>query len=222
MIDKNFLEKEYVINNKTAKCIAKEINKSDTQVRYWIKYHGLPIKPRGGRHKTIDLTGKIFGEYVVLRQVKGDGYQAVWECKCSCGIIKNVKAGLLKRKEVLSCGDRDRHWKGYGNLTTKYFNVIQHNAKSRKKEFNIDIKYIWDLYISQGRKCAISGVKITINKNYAYKGGKQTASLDRINPLKGYTKGNVQWVHKDINKMKLNHTQNKFIKWCKVIANYQK
>lgn len=44
-----------------------------------------------------------------------------------------------------------------------------------------------------------------------------TASLDRIQNDKGYIEGNVQWVHKDINRMKNIFEQNYFIDICKKI-----
>ena len=48
---------------------------------------------------------------------------------------------------------------------------------------------------------------------------RKTASLDRIDSNKGYTKDNVQFVHKDINWMKQDFEQNKFIEYCKKVAN---
>lgn len=49
---------------------------------------------------------------------------------------------------------------------------------------------------------------------------QQTASLDRIDSSKGYVLGNIQWVHKDINKMKLDYDQDYFIDICRRIAEY--
>jgi hypothetical protein len=46
-----------------------------------------------------------------------------------------------------------------------------------------------------------------------------TASLDRINSDEGYIKGNVQWVHKDINIMKNIYSSKYFIEMCKKVAN---
>lgn len=43
-------------------------------------------------------------------------------------------------------------------------------------------------------------------------------SLDRIDSKKGYVVGNVQWVHKDINRMKNTFPQDYFIQVCKQIA----
>ena len=49
-----------------------------------------------------------------------------------------------------------------------------------------------------------------------------TASLDRIDSSKGYIKGNVQWVHKEFNKMKLDLLDKEFIDICKLVHKYHK
>ena len=46
----------------------------------------------------------------------------------------------------------------------------------------------------------------------------QTASLDRIDSTKGYSKDNIQWVHKDINCMKMDFSQQYFIDLCVKVA----
>ena len=48
----------------------------------------------------------------------------------------------------------------------------------------------------------------------------RTASIDRIDSKSGYIEGNIQWVHKFINSMKLDHTQEEFIKLCKAVVNH--
>ena len=45
-----------------------------------------------------------------------------------------------------------------------------------------------------------------------------TASLDRIDSTKGYIDGNIQWVHKRINTMKMDMSQKDFIDFCKQVA----
>ena len=94
------------------------------------------------------------------------------------------------------------------------------NAKSRGIPFEITIEYGWELFLSQGRKCALSGVPLV----FAEKVGKytdKTASLDRIDSRYGYIKGNVQWVHKDLNFMKHKHSTNTFVEWCRKVVDYQ-
>lgn len=46
-----------------------------------------------------------------------------------------------------------------------------------------------------------------------------TASLDRIDNTKGYLEDNVQFVHKDINRMKWAHSQQYFIELCSKVHN---
>jgi hypothetical protein len=74
------------------------------------------------------------------------------------------------------------------------------------------------LFLKQNRKCSISGESILFSKWLHKKGERPTASLDRIDSTKGYIEGNVQWVHKDINMMKSNHTTKKFFNWCKKVC----
>jgi hypothetical protein len=48
--------------------------------------------------------------------------------------------------------------------------------------------------------------------------GATTASLDRINNKLGYVKGNVHWVHKDINLMKQCFDLDHFVKMCELVS----
>ena len=107
----------------------------------------------------------------------------------------------------------------YKDIDGRYWANIQRAAKARKYDFEITLKYIWDLYLKQNKKCAISGLPI----QFAYDGKKKqkrTASLDRIDNSKGYIKGNVQWVLYDINLMKHKLSMQELIQLCKVIADY--
>ena len=79
--------------------------------------------------------------------------------------------------------------------TLLYLNLIVLKAKSvvRKIEFNLTIDYLWNLYLSQDKKCTITGDELpNILK----------ASLDRIDSTKGYIEGNVQWVTTQANRCK--------------------
>lgn len=113
-------------------------------------------------------------------------------------------------------------WKGYSEISGKCFYKIKKNALSRGRflDFEISIEYIWDLFLKQNRKCALSGVELQFQSKWDASDG--TASLDRIDSSKGYTPDNVQWVDKDINYMKQEYNQDYFISCCKAVANYQK
>ena len=54
--------------------------------------------------KIIDLTGQKYNRLLVTRFVGLDKNGAVWECKCDCGNIKNVRSGDLRSGRTNSCG----------------------------------------------------------------------------------------------------------------------
>lgn len=104
-------------------------------------------------------------------------------------------------------------------IPNKIFSRIKRRSAEKGLEFNISIEYIEKLFYKQSQSCKLSGLKIKFAKNnYELDNGFNTASLDRIDSSKGYTVGNVQWLHKDVNKMKLDHPQEKFIELCKAVA----
>lgn len=73
----------------------------------------------------------------------------------------------------------------------------------------------------QNFKCALTGLPIIIV------GGKNntkqtTASPDRIDSTKEYELNNIQYVHKIINYMKMDLSQEDFIQFCKLVVEHQK
>jgi hypothetical protein len=97
---------------------------------------------------------------------------------------------------------------------------MKRGAKRRGIPFEIGKKYVWELFVKQYKRCALTGIEITFPTNIRRASG--TASLDRINNAKGYVEENVQWVHKTINDMKGRLTDEEFIKYCLIVAEYQK
>lgn len=105
---------------------------------------------------------------------------------------------------------------------SKYFsgNFIdrcKRGAKLRNIKWSLSLKDIDYIFKQQDFKCALSG-KILI---YGYIDLNEcTASIDRIDSNKIYTKTNIQIVHKDINIAKQHYEQSYFIQLCKEVAKY--
>jgi hypothetical protein len=183
--------------------------------------------------KFLDITNQRFGKLTVVsfdhRQKTSGGFiKYYWKCKCDCGKIKVIRKSHLISGKISSCGclsnrqGKDSpHFKGYEEITGGYYNSLKKGATDRGRnfKFSVSLEYLWNLFLKQNRRCALTGWDIVFDKR---RGSKQTASLDRINSSKGYVKGNVQWVHKDVNLMKNNYNQNRFIQVCKSVANYYK
>lgn len=178
-------------------------------------------------HNRIDMVGKRIGKLVVIDFSYTKGKECLWNCKCDCGNYIQVRGTSLRRENTRSCGclkNQAYNWKGFGEISGCFwYNQKLHSVNSprgKKKLFNLTIQEAWDLFVSQNRKCAISGVELTFSRNYRNDKKTQTASLDRINNSIGYVIDNVQWVHKDINRMKQLFSNKELIQWCKVVAKY--
>jgi hypothetical protein len=77
---------------------------------------------------------------------------------------------------------------------------------------------MWEQFTKQLGKCALSDITLEF-PSFGDKATVQTASLDRINSDIGYFKDNIQWLHKDVNKMKWELGQERFLELCKIITN---
>lgn len=193
-------------------------------VRRVLKKNDIPIF--GGK---VNLLGTKFSNLLVIDRVGPVKEKMTWKCECDCGNICSVRTSDLTSGKQISCGcvrtqrslenllnymsknPTKKNFKGYEDLPGKYISARKNWAFRAGHEFSVTPEYLWELYLKQNKKCALSGVKI-------YFKPKQTASLDRIDSNLGYTASNVQWTHKDINLMKMNLNQETFVKYCFLIS----
>jgi hypothetical protein len=131
-------------------------------------------------------------------------------------------ARLQNKKEQVcrSCKWDDR----YSDLNAEgvplpWFKKYYRGAKERKISFDLTVEDVAKVLSKQNYKCALSGQDISFK---AQRGKIHLASIDRVDSSKGYFKNNIQIVHKDINMMKLDHSQEYFIEMCKKIAEHNK
>jgi hypothetical protein len=169
------------------------------------------------------FVGQKFGKLLV---VKLDHYnkrgQSYWECRCECGKQKTIRGDHLLNCATKSCGCNQRgsgncQWKGCGEIGGWTWNNYRLGAIARKIPFTISVKDMWDVFLKQNRKCALSGQDLFFSPRQV--NGKETnASLDRIDSLGGYTTDNIQWVTKNINMAKHCSTQQEFINICRLVV----
>ena len=125
-----------------------------------------------------------------------------------------------KIRSPYTTGNKHHCWKGYQEIPQTYFGHAKSQSVKRKLQFDLTIEYLWEIFIKQNRLCSFSGEVLNFNSSCRTHDG--TASLDRIDSTKGYVKGNVQWVHKDVNYMKQDMTDDEFVKWCERITNFKR
>lgn len=220
ILTRSLLETEYVQKGKTQRIIAHELGVSQALVQTWVKRYG--IQPRSPGRKKYDVKNKKFGFLTVLEEMEGcDKRHPAWKCQCDCGEKVKVYASELIRGSRVSCpkcsGKRmgDLFWKGYGEISGHFWSQVRANATLRGMTLDITIKQAWLKFITQNRRCAITGIKLVFHRR---DNTHTTASLDRIDSSCGYFLSNVQWVHKVINRMKTDLTQDEFVVWCCRVA----
>jgi hypothetical protein len=124
----------------------------------------------------------------------------------------------IERRNIADYTKMKKHplWNGYEDISRTQYNNMKANAKQRKILFDISIEDLWQLYLDQNKKCALSGREIGFVSNR-----KGNASLDRKDSNKHYYIGNVQWVHKDINYAKQSLNNKEFIQLCVEVSENQ-
>jgi hypothetical protein len=144
--------------------------------------------------------------------------------ECECGNKVWRKLVYILREETKSCGcahRRTRHKNNkyigaYKDISIAHFRNIQRVAISKGREFSISIEYLWSVWESQNFKCALSGVDLTWRP--VYHRTDTTASVDRIDSKKGYVEGNIQIIHKALNRLKNACPQEEFLEWCRLVV----
>lgn len=193
--------------------------------------------------KHIPELGKQYGNFTVISEEIGrsNDQKILFKVKCSCGKEQFIRAYFLesgRQSCCKSCSQRNavyanpgrgnflgKEHEGIGNFTKTAYSYFKRNAKRRNISWSdeLTIEYLYDLLLKQNKKCALTGVHIDLtesrkssNVNFEL----MTASIDRIDSKKGYEPNNIQWVHKDINRMKWAFPQNQFIEMCQLVVNH--
>lgn len=115
-----------------------------------------------------------------------------------------AKRYLLKKDKIRK---NNREWM-QKRRARYHLIVLRNRAKREGLEFNLEES---DIVIPS--HCPYLGVKIT-NKQGRY---KYNSSVDRINPKKGYVKGNIEVISDLANRMKQNATRRELVLFAKGI-----
>lgn len=218
-LTKAFLDIEYVQNNRSTTDIAKEIGCSYNTVNRALREHKICIRTQNDA-RTIDLTNKQFGQWKVLRRddiIRKNTSVHAYLCECKCGRRKRVAAASLRMGNSRSCIDCATATLSKTIIPATYIGSLKHSAFKRGIPFLVDAEYLEQLYENQGRRCVLTGARLNMGDSN-FRMSSMTASVDRIDSSGIYEPGNVQWVHKMVNTMKWDLSQQDFINICHAVA----
>lgn len=169
--------------------------------------------------KLIDLTGKIFGRWIVIKRNYPDkNHKLRWLCRCDCGTEKIVYGQDLRTGHTKSCGclkiEKSRLIFGLSNLRTL---ILHYKYNAKKRGYNFDLTEEQFKEISQ-KDCYYCGTKPNNTStgkrtfgDYIYNG------LDRIDNNKGYIIENIISCCKICNRAKDKMTLQEFQNWIEKV-----
>lgn len=176
-----------------------------------------------------DLSNKIFGRLTVLKRdisKIGNWQGSFWICECSCGKIKSISRGSLK-KGTISCGCFQKEkatLRGMPGETEKKNRWIS-KYKKRAKNKNICFTLTDDEFFNIcQQECFYCGdppaprISQYLRKGLGTKSTYNANGIDRIDSNKGYEKNNSVACCTVCNFMKTNKTFEDFILKIKKIA----
>lgn len=146
------------------------------------------------------------------------------ETSCTqCG--KTILTG--SNHPIRLCSDRcrleqaaDRMRQRRATSMVKFLAALESSVKCRARrkgvEFDLEKGALLKLYEEQGGLCARTGVRLKASAGPGNsRSNKHTASVDRVDPTKGYTTGNVELVSYLCNTAKNAYTHEDLYDFCK-------
>lgn len=227
-LTEEYLRKEHSEKGRSVNSIARGLGVASVTVLRRLAVFNIPALVKYPKV----AVGAKYSRLLVIEQAKKDNRgREYWLCRCDCGKEVKVTGHNLKYRGVRSCGclhvERAREAnigirrsnKTSGEMPASYWNYLVRGAERRGISFSVTCEQAEKLYRDQGGACALSGLPIAFAAHWNTLG---TASLDRKDSDFGYCLENVQWVHKDINRMKWAFTQEDFVAYCAAVTKHQK
>ena len=185
--------------------------------------------------KFIDLTGKKFGKWTVLKRAANRGKTIYYLCQCDCGTIAEVRGTGLSSGHTKSCGclhkeivskisiDSRYYKKEYDRLRTVYFGI-----KNRCYNKNTNNYYRYGAkgitMCEEWKNNGLAFCEWAIANGYNPNAKRGECTLDRIDNNKGYSPDNCRWItnkeqcrnKRNTIKFTINNETKSLKEWCEI------
>ena len=125
--------------------------------------------------------------------------------------IEQAKYKNLSDEEKKAKIEYAKKWVVNNPIRTKIL-AAKNRAKIKGLDFDIDEKFVTELFLNQNKRCKYSGLEISLTNE-----SKNIFSIDRIDSTLGYTKDNVCLTLEKINTMKMDLSLKEFLFYVKAI-----
>lgn len=154
----------------------------------------------------IDLSGKRFGNLVVISEAYSDKKHLYWNCVCDCGNEKVVSGDSLKQGLTKSCGCLNSQMVSermvkHGESTTRLYHIWTQMIYRCTNPNATGFKYWGGKGISvcdEWKNDFKSFYDWSMNNGY-----EEHLTIDRIDPDGNYEPSNCQWVTRSENTKKM-------------------
>ena len=175
------------------------------------------MNDRKRRKDIINLIGKKFSrlEVLSLSDEVGINKEALWLCRCDCGMVKFVSGRCLRNGSIQSCGclQKEIARNKAMPLGEASLNKIMDNYKRKAKNRNLKYSLSKDefRYLTKQNCYYCGSVPKTSYKSQNSNGHYIYNGIDRLNNEKGYILDNCVSCCETCNRAKLQMTENEFL-----------
>lgn len=132
----------------------------------------------------------------------------------------------LSFDEINEIEDAEEEYKeGKKRLAYLRANLVRAaNRTDRKHDIKITLDDLYEIGENQDWCCNLSGDELEFDRggDYVNNTNRFSCTIDRIDPTRGYVKGNIQLVTWMANLMKGPLSNEEFIEFCKDVARYNR